>query len=147
MSYNDLRKGRFSQINQEYFITFNTKNRSPLFTDLNISQITINEILNLESGSKWLAWVLMPDHFHGILLLKNSDLSKVIKNCKARSAIKINKYLDRKGNVWQSGFYDRLIRREEDRVGIARYIVANPLRARLVKKISDYPYWDSVWLK
>ncbi len=31
-------------------------------------------------------------------------------------------------------------------LAIARYIVANPLRAGLVKKLGDYPYWDSIWL-
>ena len=29
---------------------------------------------------------------------------------------------------------------------VARYIVANPLRAGLVEKIGDYPFWDAVWL-
>ena len=28
----------------------------------------------------------------------------------------------------------------------ARYIVANPLRAGLVKQIGDYPLWDAIWL-
>ncbi|MCF6281296.1 MAG: hypothetical protein L3J28_03650 [Candidatus Polarisedimenticolaceae bacterium] len=42
--------------------------------------------------------------------------------------------------------HDRAIRKEEDLVAIARYIVANPLRAGLVKSIKDYPHWDCVWL-
>jgi putative transposase len=29
---------------------------------------------------------------------------------------------------------------------IARYIVANPLRAGLVERLGDYPHWDAVWL-
>ena len=29
---------------------------------------------------------------------------------------------------------------------VARYIVANPLRAGLVTKIGDYPFWNAVWL-
>jgi putative transposase len=29
---------------------------------------------------------------------------------------------------------------------IARYVVANPLRAGLAGTIGDYPYWDAVWL-
>ena len=29
---------------------------------------------------------------------------------------------------------------------VARYIVANPLRAGLVERVGDYPYWDAVWL-
>jgi putative transposase len=29
---------------------------------------------------------------------------------------------------------------------LARYVVANPLRAGLVDSIRDYPHWDAVWL-
>ena len=35
----------------------------------------------------------------------------------------------RQGPIWQKGYMDRAIRREEDLVRVARYIVANPLRA------------------
>ena len=34
----------------------------------------------------------------------------------------------------------------EDLVGVARYIVANPVRAGLVNRVGEYPYWDAVWL-
>lgn len=29
---------------------------------------------------------------------------------------------------------------------MARYMVANPLRAGLVSSIREYPHWDAVWL-
>jgi hypothetical protein len=28
----------------------------------------------------------------------------------------------------------------------ARYIVANPLRAGLTRRLGDYPLWDAIWL-
>ena len=28
----------------------------------------------------------------------------------------------------------------------SRYVVANPLRAGLVERIGDYPYWNAVWI-
>lgn len=43
-------------------------------------------------------------------------------------------------------FYDHALREEDDLKGIARYIVANQIRAGLVEKIGDYPHWDAVWL-
>ena len=36
---------------------------------------------------------------------------------------------------------------DEDLVAVARYIVANPVRAGLVKNVRDYPHWDAVWLE
>ncbi|MFP3408382.1 transposase, partial [Pseudomonas sp. SIMBA_065] len=48
--------------------------------------------------------------------------------------------------IWQPGYQDHALRREERLVHVARYIVANPLRAGLVKSVRDYPHWDAVWL-
>jgi REP element-mobilizing transposase RayT len=50
------------------------------------------------------------------------------------------------GTFWQRGFYDYAIRQDEDLKKLARYIVANPLRAGLVESIGDYPHWDAKWL-
>ena len=43
------------------------------------------------------------------------------------------------------GYYDHALRKEENVQNIARYIVANPLRADLVKNVGDYPYWYAKW--
>ena len=48
--------------------------------------------------------------------------------------------------VWASAYHDHAIRDDEDLRAVARYIVANPLRAGLVKSVADYPFWDAVWL-
>ncbi|MBB5859537.1 hypothetical protein GGR69_001194 [Xanthomonas arboricola] len=29
---------------------------------------------------------------------------------------------------------------------MARYLIANPLRAGLVARVGDYPFWDAIWL-
>ena len=48
--------------------------------------------------------------------------------------------------VWQRGFHDYALGVDKDIVHVARYIVANPLRAGLVSRIGDYPLWDAKWL-
>ena len=30
---------------------------------------------------------------------------------------------------------------------MARYVVADPLRAGLVDTIADYPLWDTIWIR
>ena len=69
-----------------------------------------------------------------------------MQRTKGHSAISINRILGNQGQLWQKGFHDRAIRKEEDMQEIARYVVANPLRAGLVEKIGDYPLWDVIWL-
>ena len=70
-----------------------------------------------------------------------------MQRIKGRSAISINRVFGNQGQLWQKGFHDRAIRKEEDLQAIARYVVANPLRAGLVNKIGDYPLWDAIWLR
>ena len=148
MSYNDLRKGRYSAIGQEYFITLATRNRRRVFADLSIARLLIQEMRRTEQQGwlHWLAWVVMPDHLHALIRLESATLSTAIGAFKGRSARLINRRRENRGGLWQPDFFDHAIREEEDRVAIARYIVANPLRAGLVQRIGDRPHWDSIWL-
>ncbi len=150
MSWNDLRAGRFSQAQGEYFITFNTHNRIEFFNNFEPACLFCQQILRNERQYQctWLTWVLMPDHFHGLLRLDSPEvsLSNVVGGLKGVSANEINQHLNRKGKFWQSSFYDRALRKEDDRIKIARYIVANPLRKMLVTDLKDYSFWDSVYL-
>ncbi len=89
----------------------------------------------------------MPDHAHWLIQLGEKDtLSQVINRIKSSSARLANHSLDRQGKLWQAAYYDHAVRAEEDLRNMARYIVANPLRAGLVQRIHDYPFWNAVWV-
>ena len=94
-----------------------------------------------------LAWVLMPDHMHLLLQLGARDpLPLVVCRIKARSAAAANRVMQRRGAIWVRGFHDHALRCEEDMRTVARYIVANPIRAGLAMRCGDYPFWDAIWL-
>jgi REP element-mobilizing transposase RayT len=94
-----------------------------------------------------LAYVIMPDHFHWLMqLLPGSELSGVVQSVKGRVAGRINRLTGARGSrLWQPGFHDHAVRREEDLAALARYIVWNPVRAGLARSVADYALWDSVW--
>ncbi|SEE91939.1 REP-associated tyrosine transposase [Pseudomonas migulae] len=145
---NRLRAGRYSQTGQIYLLTAVTWNRAPFFTDWRTGRLVVERFRQAHT-EEWvdsLAWVVMPDHFHWLVELKNNSLSALVLATKSHSARAVNARLERKGMVWQRGFHDRAIRREEDLQAVARYIVANPLRAGLVTRVHDYPLWDAKWL-
>ena len=50
------------------------------------------------------------------------------------------------GRVWAAGYHDRALRAEVDIPHVARYLVLNPVRAGLVARVGDYPFWDAVWI-
>lgn len=93
-----------------------------------------------------LAWVLMPDHLHWLIQLQQGSLNELMQQLKSRSAISLNAIMGGTGPIWQKGYHDRAIRQDEDLRAVARYVVANPLRAGLAQHIGEYPFWDACWL-
>ena len=93
------------------------------------------------------AWVLMPDHLHWLFTLGcRADLSSTMNRFKSGSAHAVRLIDPKTAQVWQAGFFDHGMRRNEDLLTVARYIIANPLRAGLCKQFGDYPWWDAEWI-
>ena len=143
-----LRQGRYSDNNQIYLITSVTHLRKTIFSDFETGRIVIKTMKYLHDTERVssLAFVVMPDHVHWLIQLRNESLDKIIQAFKGITARKVNQHLEQQGRFWQSGYHDHAVRKEEDLADIARYIVANPLRAGLVTKIGDYSLWDAVWV-
>jgi REP element-mobilizing transposase RayT len=142
MTYNDLRKGRVSQSGVIYHISTVAQDRMPYFASLDNGRKVVRELMALqaEGRAETLCYVVMPDHLHWLMVLHQGKLSDAVRLLKGRSARTIGRA------VWQANYFDHAVRKDEDMRKIARYIVANPLRANLVEQISDYPLWDAVWL-
>jgi len=87
----------------------------------------------------------MPDHWHGLVRIDDGDLAKAVAKMKSHVRRRLRDE-GRVSPVWQRAFHDRAIRQDEDLRAVARYVVANPLRAGLVAAVGDYPYWHAVWL-
>jgi REP element-mobilizing transposase RayT len=85
----------------------------------------------------------MPDHVHLLTegTTQESDLCRFVSSFKQSSGFMFSR--ERAGRLWQSGYYDRVLRDDEATVIVVRYILDNPVRAGLVMKFSDYPYSGS----
>lgn len=144
-----LRRGRVSIENQVYHVTTATLERRPLFSAFATARAAIRNLNDpvVLGPHRLLTWVLMPDHMHMLLELRNDEsLSAVVNRIKTVTARGVNRQLQRSGPVWQRAFHDHALRKEEDLATVGRYIIANPLRAGLVRRVSAYPHWDAVWL-
>ncbi|WP_218569849.1 REP-associated tyrosine transposase [Pseudomonas sp. Hp2] len=148
--YSSLRRGRCSGPGRIYLLTTVAEGRVPLFADWRCAQAVAACLISKDTWieARLLCWVLMPDHWHGLLELEgHASLARVMKRMKGRAAREVNRARGRGGAVWMEGFHDRAVRAEEDLRAIARYVIANPLRAGLVGSIGQYPYWDAIWLE
>lgn len=147
--YIALRRGRRSLSGQIYLVTTHTLARKPLFADFDLAQRTARALSAPACwrGSQLLCWTLMPDHWHAIVELgQDESLGELMRRIKGTSATEVNRYRRAIGSVWASGYHDHALRYEEDLVGVARYVIANPVRAGLVSRVADYPFWDAVWI-
>ncbi len=144
-----LRRGRYSEPGGIYLLTVCTHRREPLFRDWRAGRLVVAEMRRLHELG-WvdsLAWVVMPDHWHWLLQLGEAiDLARVMNSAKGRSALAVNRCLGRVGPVWQRGYHDHALRRDEGVREAARYVIANPLRAKLVAHVGEYPLWDAAWI-
>lgn len=142
MSYNNLRRGRVSVSGQIYHVTAVTRNRQPAFSVLSAGRLLVRELMALDADgfTTTLCFVVMPDHLHWLFAMHSKSLGDVLQRLKGRSSRAFG------GGLWQANYHDHAMRRDEDLPSVARYIVANPLRAGLVTRIEDYPLWDAIWL-
>jgi REP element-mobilizing transposase RayT len=87
------------------------------------------------------AFVVMPDHLHWLMQLGEvATLSQVVRGVKSLTSHRLGY------PVWQRGYHDHAVRRDEDLKAMSRYVIANPIRAGLVSSVGDYPHWDAVWV-
>jgi REP element-mobilizing transposase RayT len=90
-----------------------------------------------------LAFCVMPDHVHVLLSLRSEErtLSRWVGDVKRWVSRQAGNDGIRVG--WQKGFFERVLRTQEDLLATARYIVANPVRAGIVASPSYYPWCGS----
>lgn len=143
-----LRKGRYSETARIYLLTAVVNQRERVFTNWHDGRLLVNELRRCsEAGlATSLAWVVMPDHLHWLVALDKGSLADLMCRVKSRSSQAYNRRHGRQGQLWQRGYYDRALRRDEDLKAAALYVVKNPVRAGLVARLGDYPLWDAIWL-
>ena len=145
-----LRRGRVSVAGQIYHVTSRATDHTRPFQNAPSAFEACRAIHRyfLSSDANCCAWVLMPDHAHWLIELGGREsLADVVGTLKQVIAASVNRERQSVGEaVWQRGFHDRALRRDEDILAVARYVVANPLRAGIAPRLADYPWWNAIWL-
>jgi len=143
-----LQVGRYTEVSRIYLLTSTTYQRKPIFANFALGKLVADQFRHAQDSGlvSSLAWVVMPDHFHWLIELQRGSLSEVMQKTKSLSTKAVRQVTGGTSILWQRGFHDRALRREDDLVKMARYVVANPLRAGLVEKLGDYPLWDAIWV-
>jgi len=116
-----------------YFVTAVTYLRKPILTD------NFDLFWAAWRRQKLLAWVLLPDHFHAMLIPVEGNISQVIHRFKITFA---RAYRDQfgGGRVWQNRYWDHVIRDERDYKQHLDYIHYNPVKHQQAEIPLNYEY-------
>ena len=127
-----------------FFVTTNLQRRLRQLNqqERNVLCETLDTI-RLRYRFRLAGFAIMPDHAHFLLLPHSEDsLSKIIKEWKRASSIRINRLRGRKGQLWQKGFFDHYMRTPQELLETLEYIHWNPVRKELAKTPTNWP-WSS----
>jgi REP element-mobilizing transposase RayT len=88
------------------------------------------------------AYCLMDNHYHLLVETPNANLSKGMRQLNGVYTQAFNRSHGRVGHVLQGRYKAILVQKETCLLELARYIVLNPVRARMVRAAKDWP-WSS----
>ncbi len=88
------------------------------------------------------AYCLMTNHFHLLLETPDANLSKAMRQFNSVYTQAFNRRHARVGHLLQGRFKSIVVDRDAYLLELCRYIVLNPVRARMVKEPGKYP-WSS----
>ena len=124
-----------------YHIILLTQGRTPHLADRSLARRCIEHLKRTAErlGFRLLAFCLMPDHLHALVLGRHdaADLIRFVQRFKQVTAFDFKRESGLR--LWQQSFYDRALRVEEDLADVAAYILNNPLRSGLAVDSNDYP--------
>jgi REP element-mobilizing transposase RayT len=153
-----------------YFVTICSKNKIKLFGNIVNEKMILSEYGKIVE-QEWLKtfkirknlkideFAVMPNHFHGIILIKNQkineikniqyknkfgpqseNLSAIVRGFKGAVTRLINQKTNSNNIIWQSRFYDRIIRNDNELNKIRQYIIDNPLKWDVDRNNPEYKF-------
>lgn len=126
-----------------HFVTITTKDRIRSFENGDVARSTIRVLIDLRDKHKFqlLSYCLMPDHFHALIRVADSDLdlSAICGRFKSLSTREF--WLFGEGKLWHRGFYERIVSGEDAIYDCVKYIRQNPVKAGLADRWDKWPYY------
>ena len=126
-----------------FFVTTNLARGTP---ELAIAErdLLLRQIVRQRAAGGFLlfGYVVMPDHLHLLIAPTAADLIGVMREFKSCTGQGIRNVRQDGKAIWQSRYFDFILRRVGDFWEKLEYIHENPVKAGLVRDAEDWP-WSS----
>ncbi|MDP2321978.1 MAG: transposase [Acidobacteriota bacterium] len=128
-----------------YFLTACTHQRQKAFAFPRFAAPATDQLLQLAQLNRFavLAYCLMPDHVHAQIAAQATSANARTFFNRWRQWTGFRWKQLRGFPLWQDGYWDYVLRQDEEPFRISAYIGNNPVRARLVSTVLEYPYIGS----
>jgi len=128
-----------------YFLTMCARERAVVFVNAeDVGGVTL-QLLSIATTRHFavIAYCFMPDHLHLVVegtseAANLREFVRVFKQCSDFAWRRLQHE-----RLWQRGYFDRVLRADEDTVDVVRYVLNNPVRAGLAWAPEEYPFLGS----
>ena len=128
-----------------YFLTICVRHRAREFVDAAAVSLALSQLSHTADAERFsvIAYCFMPDHLHALVegLRPDADFRRFVRVFKQRSSFHWKRRTS--SELWQRGYFEHVLRDDEDSFDVAKYILDNPVRAGLVATPQEYPFVGS----
>ncbi len=127
-----------------YHVTSRGDRREAIYEDDEDRQSFVSTLGEVVDRFKWLchAYCLMTNHYHLVVETPDGNLSTGMRHLNGVFTQASNRRHARTGHLFQGRFQGILVDKDDYLLELTRYVVLNPVRARMVEQPEDWP-WSS----
>jgi putative transposase len=125
-------------------VTSRGNNQNEIFKDAQDRENFLDILHQVNSRYYWLchAYCLMDNHYHLLIETRDGNLSLGMRQLNGVFTQWFNRRHGKVGHLFQGRFKGILVEKDSHFLEVARYIVLNPIRARLIKNANQWE-WSS----
>ena len=127
-----------------YHVTSRGNEKKPVFKDDTDRQNFLNTLQHVNKRYNWIchAYCLMTNHYHLLIETPDGNLSIGMRQLNGVYTQLFNKRHGRTGHLFQGRYKAILIQKDSHLLEVCRYVVLNPVRARMVERPDEWK-WSS----
>ena len=127
-----------------YHVTSRGNARKRIFKDDGDRELFLRVLAFVVERCHWIchAYCLMDNHYHFLIETPEANLSQGMRQVNGVYTQAYNRGHGKVGHLFQGRFKAILVDKESYLLELCRYVVLNPVRAKLVDRSEDWP-WSS----